>query len=130
MSPRPGWEYLFAIVPLAVVAYVLAEFTISTLPLKTAIEAAIGLGTFGAMAWWARANRAALAQLDRCACAAEKTTVLVIRPGHRSRRPAAESLPVAVADLSVVAEEAWGESLGPPGSTASRDRWTRAKLDG
>ncbi len=111
--PRPGWSRLFAILPLAAAALVLIEGTVAAGPLRVAAEAAIVLAGFGAMALWVRGNRAALAQLERCACASEMLAIRVLtsRPEHRSRQGPVPPVPAA-APVSAPTGQRTGAKLG------------------
>ena len=51
-------------------------------PERTALQCGLVLTGFGAMAQWARRNRAALDHLDWCECASAQTTVRVIPSGR------------------------------------------------
>ena len=112
-SPRPGWNSLFAILPLATAALVLVEVTVAAGPFRVAADAAIVLAAFGAMALWVRGNRAALVQLERCACASEMHTIRVVtsRPEYPSRQGPGTSAP-AVPQVSTAAGQRTGARLG------------------
>jgi len=49
---------------------------------RTALQCGLVLTGFGAMAQWARRNRAALDHLDWCECASAQTTMRVIPSGR------------------------------------------------
>jgi hypothetical protein len=111
--PRPAWNRLFAILPLATAVLVLIEVTVATGPLRVAAEAAIVLAGFGAMALWVRGNRAALAQLERCNCASEMLAIRVIasRPDTRPRQGPVPPVPAA-APVSALTGQWTGARLG------------------
>ena len=96
-GPRPRWNLLFAIIPATATALAVIELTVAALPLRIAANATIVLAEFGAMAWWVRANRAALDQVEVCACGRGMPTMRVIRsrPEHPSRHSAPASLHAA-----------------------------------
>jgi len=95
--PRPRWNRLFAILPLATAALALTEVMVAAGPFRVAAGVAIVLATFGAMALWVRANRAALDQVEVCACGRGMLTIreIMSRPAHPSRPSAPASLPGA-----------------------------------
>ena len=95
--PRPRWNLLFAILPATATALAMIERTVAALPLRIAANATIVLTEFGAMAWWVRANRAALDQVEVCACGRGMLTIreIMSRPAHPSRPSAPASLPGA-----------------------------------
>ena len=113
VRPRPRWGRLVAIASLFTTALALTDLTMAPSPLRTASEAALVLATFGAMAIWVRANRAALGQLDRCACETERLTVRVIRSRPRRPSPRAVEAPLSVAlPVSTPAGHRTGAKLG------------------
>lgn len=83
-TPPPLWRLLYGLALLTVGALAAAEIVPLPGAWHTALRGGLGLGGFGAIAWWVRSNRAALGQQDWCACAAEQVSVRVIP----SRRPA------------------------------------------
>lgn len=93
--PRPSWTLLVAILPVTAAALAMIDLTVAALPLRIAADATIVLAEFGAMASWVRANRAALDQVEVCACGREMLTMRVIRsrPEHPSRPSAPASIP-------------------------------------
>ncbi len=95
--PRPRWNLLFAILPVTATALAMIELTGAALSLRIAANATIVLAEFGAMAWWVRANRAALDQVEVCACGGGMLTIREIRsrPEHPSRPSAPASLHAA-----------------------------------
>src|SRR3990172_4236661 len=97
--PRPRWNLLFVILPATATALAMIERTVAALPLRIAANATIVLAEFGAMAWWVRANRAALDQADVRACGPGMPTMRVImsRPEYPSRPGAPASLHAATA---------------------------------
>ncbi len=111
--PRPGWNLLFAILPLAAAALFLIQVTVAAGPLRVVANAAIVLAGFGAMALWVRGNRVALAQLGRCACASEMLTIRVVtsRPEPPSRQGPVTPVPGA-ASVSAPAGQRTGARLG------------------
>jgi hypothetical protein len=72
-------------------------------PLRIAANTTMVFAAFGGMASWVRANRAALDQVEVCACGQEMLTMRVVRsrPEHPSRHSAASSLPEATPRFSV-----------------------------
>jgi hypothetical protein len=110
---RPRWSRLFVILPLATGALALIELGVAALPLRGAAEAGVVLATFGAMAWWVRANRTALSQLERCACGSTSITVRVIRSqaGQPREQGAPEPLSLAAGSAPPHARPA-GARLG------------------
>ena len=95
--PRPRWNLLFAILPATATALAMIDLTVAPPPLRIAANATIVLTEFGAMAWWVRANRAALDQVEVCACGRGMLTIreIMSRPAHPSRPSAPASLPGA-----------------------------------
>jgi hypothetical protein len=93
--PRPRWNLLFAILPATATALAMIELTVASPPLRIAANATIVLAEFGAMAWWVRANRAALDQVDVCAFGPGMLTIREIRsrPEDSARPGAPASLP-------------------------------------
>jgi hypothetical protein len=87
MKPRPRWGRLYAILPPTVAAFALIDRSGLAPALRIALGGGMAGVAFGAMAWWVRANRAALDQVDWCACARSTITVRVIasRPPQRPR---------------------------------------------
>ena len=73
--PRPRWSFLFAILPVTATALAIIELTVAALPLRIAANATIVLAEFGTMAWWVRANRAALDQVEVYACGRGMLTI-------------------------------------------------------
>ncbi|OLC12969.1 MAG: hypothetical protein AUH29_14635 [Candidatus Rokubacteria bacterium 13_1_40CM_69_27] len=96
MKPRPRWGRLYAILPLTVAAFALIEPSGLAPALGTALRGGMVGLAFGAMAWWVRANRAALDQLDWCACASSTITVRVIASRPPQRPKEAEEVAVAL----------------------------------
>jgi hypothetical protein len=78
MRARPRWGLLYAIPALTAAGFfaVASAEPVST-PNTLLVAALTGLA-FGAMAWWVRANRAALDQAEWCACASSTISVRVI----------------------------------------------------
>ena len=111
--PRPRWIRLFAILPLATAALALTEVMVAAGPFRVAAGVAIVLATFGAMALWVRANRAALDQFEVCGCASEMLTIRVVtsRPDHPSRHGTVTPVP-AVAPVSAPTGQRTGARLG------------------
>ena len=95
LRPRPRWNLLFAILPVTATALAMIELTVAALPLRIAANTTVVFATFGAMASWVRANRAALDQVEVCACGQEVFTMRVVRsrPEHPPPHSAAASLP-------------------------------------
>ena len=111
--PRPRWSCIVAILPLSITILTLIEVTVASSPLRTATEAVTVVATFGALGIWVRVNRAALCQLERCACASQRLTLRVIRsrPGGPARRLVAASQTVTV-PVSAPAGPPSGARLG------------------
>jgi hypothetical protein len=76
---RPRWGRLYAILPLALVAFLLVDGHVSSSAERGALAYAIAAGVWGAMVWWVRSNRAALDRVEWCACASETVRVRVVR---------------------------------------------------
>jgi hypothetical protein len=79
---RPSWLRLYGVALLMLAALVAVDVISAAGGLRTALEVTVALGGFGAMAGWARRNRAALDLQDWCECASAKTILRVI-PSHR-----------------------------------------------
>jgi hypothetical protein len=110
--PRPRWSGLYLVaagmlgVLLAVQAFVSAGSE------RTALQCGLVLTGFGAMARWARRNRAALDHLDWCECASAQTTIRVIpsdrarpvRPRYADPLPRIDAPPVERVPLQAIEE--------------------------
>lgn len=95
-SRRPRWGRLYAIFPIAVAAFATVELETPASVVRTLLDCIAGTGVWVAIAWWVRANRAALDQLDWCACASARVTMRVIpsEPRQRPRRVIVEPTPI------------------------------------
>jgi len=99
---RPRWSRLYTILLLTGVALALVELAAQALPLQAALRCGLVGVTFGAMAWWVRVNRAALDQLQSCACASRRLTIRIIasRPGP----------PEVVEAAAAAGADSWGSA--------------------
>ena len=98
-TTRPRWSRLYGIWLFATVAFALAEFGTAEGPARATLELGLVLAAYGAMAWWVRASRAALDQLDRCACASGRITVRVVMSWSRHPLRPSEVAPLSVGSL-------------------------------
>lgn len=94
-TPRPRWGRLYAVLPLALAGFSLAELSVPARVMRVALEFGIAGAAWMAIAWWVRANRVALDQLEWCACAPETVRVRVI-----ASRPQRPSLPAPIAAVT------------------------------
>ncbi len=118
-SAGPQWGRLYAILPLAVGAFLLVEASVPVPGLRAVLRYAIAGGAWGAIVWWVRANRTALDQLEWCACASRTLRVrVVISEPRKSRRRWAPETPepvvVAVGCPARVADETAEVFTGQP----------------
>ena len=119
ISAGPRWGCLYAILPLAVGAFLLVEAYVPAPGVRAVLRYVLAGGAWGAIVWWVQANRTALDQLEWCACAARALRVRVVtsEPADSRRRWAPETLePVAVAvgGLPCVADEPAEVLAGQP----------------
>ena len=77
-SPRLRWTGLYTIAGLALALLAAAEALPAGAGARAALQGAVGFAALGAMAAWARANRAALDLAGWCDCAASRTTVRMV----------------------------------------------------
>lgn len=97
IARRPRWGWLYAILPLAVAAFGAAEIVAISAPIIRPLPYGIAaIVVWGTIAWWTRANRAALEQFHWCTCASTSVTVRVItsESRQRPRRAIPEPLPI------------------------------------
>jgi hypothetical protein len=81
---RPHWAVLYAVTLLPLSALGLVGIAGAQHALRTLACCVLAFATFAGMAWWLRANRAALDLQEWCECAPRTITIRVIE----SRRPA------------------------------------------
>ncbi len=84
-APQPAWRWLYAVIPLAVILFTVADAEAPTPGWRTLTETIGGLAVIAAMAAWVRANRLALTLAGRTRDE-EGVTAQVIRSSPRSRR--------------------------------------------
>lgn len=82
---RPKWGVLYALVGVALALFGVVDILSPPGGWRALMDGLAAVVLCGAMAAWVRANRRALAQVDWCACTAEKTIVRVFHPQPRAR---------------------------------------------
>lgn len=78
-TKRPRWKLLYAIPLLSAAALIPLQSPALPHLLKLVLRFGIASLAVVAVAWWIRANRAALDLTEWCACASETVTLRVIR---------------------------------------------------
>jgi len=99
--PRPRWGALAALTALGIAALAAVEFLVTAPAPRVALEGAVVGLSYAALGGWVRRQRAALDQLDWCACAWSSVTVRVVgaRPAPPAAPPDAAPAPAPVAAL-------------------------------
>jgi hypothetical protein len=80
--PRLRWSGLYLVAAGMLGVLLVAQALVPAGSARTTLQCGLVLTGFGAMAEWARRNRAALDHLDWCECASAQTTVRVIPSGR------------------------------------------------
>ena len=81
-TPRPKWGKLWIVVAFMLTTLAVLETSLAPSVAERVLECGLTLGGFGAIAVWARRNRAALDCQDWCECAGAQVTMRVI-PSRR-----------------------------------------------
>lgn len=117
--PRPRWARLHGILLVSATALFLIETRLSAPALRVTLESVTAALLFIAMAWWVRANRAALDLREWCACAGARVTVRVIESAPPCAAPL-ETVAGVLPERGDVIDERWREATAASGSP-SRD---------
>ncbi len=75
----PHWGRLYAVAALAGLGLVVVHVVPLASGLAFVLRAGLLVAGFGAMAWWLRANRVALDQVEWCTCASRTVAARVVR---------------------------------------------------
>ena len=116
--PRPRWSGLYLVAAGMLGVLLAVQALVPGGSARTTLQCGLVLTGFGAMAEWARRNRAELDHLDWCECASAQTTIRVIpsvrarpeRPRFAAPLPPIDAPPVEHVPLDAI-EEIAGERI-------------------
>jgi hypothetical protein len=74
----PRWGRLYAVLPVAISAFVLVEAYVPATVIRAALEYTIVGAAWVALVGWVRLNRVALDQVEWCACASQTIRIRIV----------------------------------------------------